>query len=327
MNLRLTGEPAQVTTRRDWIADAGIAVVAVAALISSASALTGLAKLAAWGDELSLLLPLMVDAYGITSTRIWLSKATRSPRVRRHAAGNAVAAIVMSVVGNVVYHAIQAKALVVPSWVLVVAVSVVPPVTIGLLSHLVALRSGDHAESAPRGGPAVPPPTAPESVPTPAAVRIERLPRTGPGPAPREDRRAVAARTPAATHATSSRTGVVNLAAVRDGAGESARTEIKPVDRARFIAGLVRDIRAAAANGGSWEPDYPVLEKVSGYRRSWCEKAVREAREQARTASDTRPVTPYTPAAPPAVPVAVAGRGAAPAEVAPMGDSGREVAP
>ncbi|MGW4640784.1 hypothetical protein ACWEN6_19780 [Sphaerisporangium sp. NPDC004334] len=300
----------------------------MAALISSASALTGLAKLAAWGDELSLLLPLMVDAYGITSTRIWLSKATRSPRVRRHAAGNAVAAIVMSVVGNVVYHAIQAKALQVPSWVLVVAVSVVPPVTIGLLSHLVALRSGDHAEPAPRGGPSGTPPTTPEPVPTPTAVRIERLPRTDPAPAPvREDRRAVAARTPAAADAAASRTGVVNLAAVRDGAGESARTEVRPVDRARFIADLVRDIRAAAANGGTWEPDYPVLEKVSGYRRSWCEKAVREAREQARTADHARPATPHTPVAPPAVPMAVAGRGAAPAEVAPTGDSGREVAP
>ncbi|MDP9864029.1 MULTISPECIES: hypothetical protein [Streptosporangium] len=269
--------------RRDWVADLGIAVVALAALVSSASALAGLAKLAAWGDQLALLLPVMVDAYGITSTRIWLSKSTRSARVRKHAAGNATAAIVMSVVGNVVYHAIEAGALHLPAWVLVVAVSVVPPITIGLLSHLVALRSGD----------TVPAPAATEQESQP--VRTEPLPRTEEvSPAVSAPALAVASDAPraiASAPTESPRTEVVELASVRaDRTAKQPATPYGRMDRGAFIAGLIAEIWQAEVEGRTWEPDYPVLEERSGYRRSWCEKAVREAREFA--ASDTpSPIT------------------------------------
>lgn len=131
-------------TRPDWVTAVGMAGVAAAAIILSFTALSGLGRLAGWG-ALAPLLPLTVDAYGLTATRVWLTKRTKSQRVRRFAARNAVGAILASVAGNAVYHAVTAKAVVLGSWtwVMVVMVSAVPPITIGLVSHMIALRSRD----------------------------------------------------------------------------------------------------------------------------------------------------------------------------------------
>jgi hypothetical protein len=92
-----------------------------------------------------------VDAYAITATRVWLSRHTRSKRVRRFAGLNAIGAIGLSLGGNTAYHFIAAsptyqlihagqEAL---DWRLVVLVSAVPPIAIGLISHLAVLRSRD----------------------------------------------------------------------------------------------------------------------------------------------------------------------------------------
>ncbi|MEO3799972.1 hypothetical protein [Nonomuraea sp. B1E8] len=276
----------KTTRRRDWWTIGGVGVVAAAAVIASFTAQAGLGRLAGWdaalalpgGLEVSLswLLPLCVDAYGAVATRITVN-AKYSAETRKHALIHAVGAVVVSIIGNAIYHALEAGVLHLGSsrWVLVVAVSMVPPVALGALAHLMALCARDDttepasSESAPAASPARTDgaPTAEPSRPTgvreePVRVehvtRVPHTPRTGLAP------RAVAA----------ARTGVVELATVR--ADRTERTE--RVDRTAFIADLARQIRTAEADGNRWEPDYDELETRSGYRRSWCEKAVRDAR-------------------------------------------------
>ena len=48
--------------------------------------------------------------------------------------------------------------------------------------------------------------------------------------------------------------------------------------RDAVIARLADEIRDAIAAGDRWQPDYPALMQATGRRRSWCEKAVRDAR-------------------------------------------------
>ncbi|MEV4180700.1 DUF2637 domain-containing protein [Streptosporangium canum] len=65
-----------------------------------------------------------------------------------------------------------------------------------------------------------------------------------------------------------------------------SRTELAPVDREEAVAEIRQEIAAAAARGQMWTPDYPALEERYDRRRSWCEKAVREARTGIRTDGD-----------------------------------------
>lgn len=62
------------------------------------------------------------------------------------------------------------------------------------------------------------------------------------------------------------------------------------VDRDALIAELAGQMRDAIAAGAKWTVDYDALMERTGYRRSWCEKAVRDARTQAFSA-------PHHPAA------------------------------
>lgn len=50
------------------------------------------------------------------------------------------------------------------------------------------------------------------------------------------------------------------------------------VDRDAVITSLADEIRDAITAGERWQPDYPALMRATGRRRSWCEKAVRDAR-------------------------------------------------
>ncbi|WP_157255062.1 hypothetical protein [Nonomuraea typhae] len=67
-----------------------------------------------------------------------------------------------------------------------------------------------------------------------------------------------------------------------------SRTAAEPVDRDELIAELRDEILAAAERGEKWTPDYLALEARTGFRRSWCEKVVREARSN--TIRTDRPV-------------------------------------
>jgi hypothetical protein len=46
------------------------------------------------------------------------------------------------------------------------------------------------------------------------------------------------------------------------------------VSREEIVMGLAEEIRDAIDAGERWTPDYPALMERTGFRRSWCEKAV-----------------------------------------------------
>jgi len=73
-------------------------------------------------------------------------------------------------------------------------------------------------------------------------------------------------------------------------AGPSAGERRAATNRAVLVGELAGDIAAAARRGEPWLPDYTALEARTGFRRSWAEKVVRDARAEAarRTAPDAR---------------------------------------
>ncbi|MFF5115032.1 DUF2637 domain-containing protein [Streptosporangium sp. NPDC000509] len=135
-----------------------------------------------------------------------------------------------------------------------------------------------------------------EAAPRPAIESGTDSARTGSAPRPRTElARTESVRTKSA-RTESPRTAPVRTAPAR---GDSLRTvpPLTPVDREEAVAEIRQEIADAAARGEVWTPDYAVLEERYDRRRSWCEKAVREARtglrteeeEQARTdAEETR---------------------------------------
>jgi hypothetical protein len=102
--------------------------------------LRDLATVAGWPVWYAWLLPVCVDAYAVTATRVWLVGSTRSRRARRFARTNAGAAIFLSLAGNACWHLVAAHLLAV-SWPVVLAVGAVPPLILGAVSHLAVLRS------------------------------------------------------------------------------------------------------------------------------------------------------------------------------------------
>lgn len=66
------------------------------------------------------------------------------------------------------------------------------------------------------------------------------------------------------------------------------------IPRADFVQQLAEEIRTAQAADRTWRPDYDLLIKRTGYGRSWCEKAVRDARTAAAKRTDTEPVQEET---------------------------------
>jgi len=143
-----------------------MAISATSAAVSSFAGLRGLAVVAGWPVTLAPLLPLTVDAYAMTATRVWLARSTRSARARRFARTNSALAILLSLIGNATYHLVAAG-LLTPNWVVVVVVGAVPALVLSLTSHLAVLR----AEVDP-AGPA-PDHLGPEAGPSPDSGRRE----------------------------------------------------------------------------------------------------------------------------------------------------------
>jgi uncharacterized protein DUF2637 len=142
------------TSERDLWVVVGMAIAATSAAVASFSGLRGLAEVAGWPAHLAWLLPVTVDAYAMTSARVWLAGTTRSRRARRFAAANALGAIAGSIAGNAAFHAVSTGLLAV-CWPIVVAVGAVPAAVLGLTAHLHALRTHtdrfDAGESGARG--------------------------------------------------------------------------------------------------------------------------------------------------------------------------------
>jgi hypothetical protein len=228
----------------------------------------------------AITLPVGVEAYGAYALRAWLTPGI-SDLARKYAARSAVGSLGLGMAGQVIYHLLSAAHAIRAPWPVVTLVSCLPVVALALgsgLAHL--LRDTAPAQEA---GPA----------PVPAAPPVQAPPE--PGPVPYADRRTSPdpdhhpGRTPART------------------AGEPGRGE---AGRAGIVAELADQIRDAIEAGDRWQPDYPALMERTGFRRSWCEKAVRDARTAAfRTAvpaSAVRTAAPDpgprtdTPGAPPA---------------------------
>lgn len=125
---------------RDWFVTLGLAATATAAAVSSFAGLRELAVVTGWPTLLAPLLPLTINSYAMTSVRVWLSISTRSQRARRFARANAIGAILLSLVGNAVWHLIAAKLLTV-SWVIVLGTGSVPALALGLVTHMAVLRT------------------------------------------------------------------------------------------------------------------------------------------------------------------------------------------
>jgi hypothetical protein len=124
---------------RDLWVTAGMTIAAASAAVASFSGLQGLAHIAGWPPRLAWLLPVTLDAYAMTSARVWLATSTRSATARRFARANAIGAIAASIAGNATYHAARTGLLLV-SWPIVVLVGAVPAAVLGLTAHLHALR-------------------------------------------------------------------------------------------------------------------------------------------------------------------------------------------
>jgi len=126
-------------------------VVAVAAAWISFSALTGLARMAhIWPPYL---LPVAIDAYAVTSTRIWL---TGTGPARAWARLNSFAAIGISIAGNAAYHGLASAGITRLPWQLAAGVAAVAPLTLWLVAHLHSLLTRKQLP-APVPVPAVPP--------------------------------------------------------------------------------------------------------------------------------------------------------------------------
>ncbi len=162
--------PDPASRRRDGWVVAGMTVSATSAAVSSFAGLRGLAVVAGWPVVLAPLLPLTVDAYAMTATRVWLAASTGSAQARHFARTNAIGAILLSLLGNAIYHLIAVH-LVAASWVVVVAVGAVPALVLGLVSHLAVLRSQVDPEAEAVRAEAVSP--APAADLSPARVRTE----------------------------------------------------------------------------------------------------------------------------------------------------------
>jgi hypothetical protein len=126
--------------QRDWWVIAGMAVAAISAAVASFAGLRGLAEVAGWPDRLAWLLPVTIDAYAMTSARVWLAGTLGTRRARGFARANAIGAIVTSILGNAGYHLIAAG-IVSVSWPVVVLVGAVPAAVLGLTAHLHALTA------------------------------------------------------------------------------------------------------------------------------------------------------------------------------------------
>jgi hypothetical protein len=125
---------------RDLWVMAGMLIAAASAAVASFTGLRGLALITGWPARLAWLLPVTLDAYAMTSARVWLASTTRARRARRFARANAIGAIAASIAGNATYHSVTVGLMhITPP--IVVLVGAVPAAVLGFTAHLHALRT------------------------------------------------------------------------------------------------------------------------------------------------------------------------------------------
>lgn len=156
-----------------------LAVVALAAAVLSFSALTNLAILCGFGDQLAPLLPVAVDAGAGAGAVAWLGRGAEAGRVFGRAL--ALTLLAASVAGNALGHALaayQAR----PHWGVVVAVSAVAPAVLGAVTHLavLVLRAAPAVPRSDASGHATEAtPAAPVKLSDPEPARLHLAPIVG----------------------------------------------------------------------------------------------------------------------------------------------------
>jgi hypothetical protein len=249
-----------VTRVRRW----PLVLIASPAAVAIWSGWVGLAELCGFGPihplpgiaggvviNTAITLPVGVEAYGAYALRAWLTPGVPE-RAQRFARRSAIGALALGMCGQVIYHLLSAAHAARAPWPVVMLVSCIPVITLGFgaaLTHLLREPEAAVTDDATPGWSAVPVDSA-STVPQLAAVRTESAAAAEDGPG----------------------------GSVRSLPRAEARTEPSAVDRDAVVAALAEEIWAAAAAGERWRPDYEALMRATGYRRSWCEKAVRDAR-------------------------------------------------
>jgi hypothetical protein len=127
-------------------ASLGLLVIAAAGVIFSFTGLRQLAIDTGIDSGLAWLLPVTIDAVSLVAARIWLLP-TIPEAVRAWARQWMLAAIGLSIGGNVVEHAVHAHFLVLPWWAVVV-VAAVPPAMLAMVIHLASLVISSSYEDA-----------------------------------------------------------------------------------------------------------------------------------------------------------------------------------
>ena len=151
--------PEQGKKKRDLLSILGMAAVAGAAAFTSYSGLAGLAEMAGWHGAMAKFLPITIDAYAMTATRVWLSPANLTDKARRFARRSAIGTIIASVVGNALFHAATAHVLPI-TWPMVIGISAVPPITLSLITHLYHVSKDTEPDPKDSPGPAIADPDA-----------------------------------------------------------------------------------------------------------------------------------------------------------------------
>lgn len=123
----------------------------------------------------AITLPVGVEAYGAYALGAWLTPGTPE-RARTFARRSAIGALVLGMLGQVVYHLLAASHAARAPWPVVVLVSCLPVVTLGFgagLAHLLRaeVAAGDGEVEGPRDRPL--PPDALAGAPEPVTLRAQ----------------------------------------------------------------------------------------------------------------------------------------------------------
>jgi hypothetical protein len=216
----------------------------------------------------AITLPVGVEAYGAYAMGAWLTPGTPQT-ARDFARRSAIGALGLGMGGQVIYHLLAAARAATAPWPVVMLVACLPVLTLGFGAALTHLLRIGHSQ-------------APDAAVTPDAADL----RT------EIDSVRSDLRTEVRTEIDSVRAEVRKVIS----AALPPLPEPPAVDRDALVAELAEQMREAVTSGERWAPDYDALMERTGYRRSWCEKAVRDARAQVLSApSETRTDAPLVP--------------------------------
>lgn len=203
----------------------------------------------------AITLPVGVESYGAFALWAWLASGAPAA-ARSFARRSAIGALALGCVGQVAYHLLAAAHAARAPALVVVIVACLPVVTLSFAAALVHLMRAELSRTEPAAGAA--------SEARTGAPANHAAPRTERPPAAR-------------TEPPASRTE----GPVRDLKPVRLDDPTQVVDRDALVAELAAEISRKDRTGGHWFPDYEALMIRTGYRRSWCEKAVRDARRAA----------------------------------------------